>query len=226
MRQLRWIAFALFVILVSPAFARPAAASTAASIPSVTLEWTAPGDDSLVGNARFYDLRFSRYPITAQNFAFATRLNGVLLPGPPGTVQRFTLFGLTPGVQYYFAIRSGDEAGNWSAISNVVNYAAGTVDVLTELPAEPHFSSPYPNPAVFETRFTLSLPGPRRVLIEAFDLAGRRVRTIARGEYSGGTFTLAWNVRDEDGRPLKAGAYLVRGQIGESVFLRRVAVVR
>jgi hypothetical protein len=218
----RWIVGGILVAGLVMAVCPPA---SALSTHSVTLEWTAPGDDSLSGIAKTYDIRYSREPITEARFLYATRINSYLLPGPPGTLQRFTIFGLTPGIRYYFAVRTGDDNGNWSRISNVVSYDSGALDVVNVAPAEAHFSNPWPNPASNLARFTLSLPEPQWVRIEAFDLAGRVVRTLALGQYSGGTFDLVWDLRDGDGRLLRAGAYLVRGQIGEDIFLRRVTIV-
>ena len=48
----------------------------ATSAVSVTLRWTAPGDDGLAGRATRYDLRYSKTLITAANFASATVVNG------------------------------------------------------------------------------------------------------------------------------------------------------
>ena len=39
---------------------------------SVTLIWTAPGDDSLTGTATRYDIRYSLFPITDENFAYCS----------------------------------------------------------------------------------------------------------------------------------------------------------
>ncbi len=221
----RWIALGVLVVSLVAASWTPAGAAGGPSTHSVTLEWTAPGDDSLVGTAHLYDIRYSRTPITDANYNISPRVNAYLLPGPAGTKQRLTIFGLTPGIQYFFAMRSCDAAGNWSRISNIVSYYAGTLDASDGASVEAFFSSPWPNPASSLTRFTLSLPEPRWVRIEAFDLAGRRVGTIAIGEYGAGTVDLSWNLRDESGRTVRAGTYLVRGQIGENVFLRRVTVV-
>jgi hypothetical protein len=212
-------------ILALAALALAPLAVLAASPTSVTLVWTAPGDDGWTGTAKAYDIRFSREPITAANFQSASKLTSLLIPGPAGTRQAFSIFGLTPGVVYYFAIRTVDEAGNWSGVSNVVSYPGSTVDSRVHTPAPPHFSVPWPNPARSQARFTLSLPQDEWVRVEAFDVGGRMVRTLAYGQYSGGTFDLSWNLRDEEGQPLRAGTYLVRGQIGEAVFLRRVTVV-
>jgi chitodextrinase len=90
---------------------------------SLTLNWTAPGDDSLAGRAAQYDLRYSTATITAANFSSATRLTGMAAPAVVGTTETATVTGLSPGTTYYFAIKAGDDAGNWALISNVVSKA-------------------------------------------------------------------------------------------------------
>jgi len=102
-----------------PASATLVAGATTAS--SVTLSWVATGDDSLAGIAHHYELRWSASPITAANFASATLVaTGVPAPAAPGTTQGCTVGGLNRSVDLYFAIRVHDEAGNVSALSNVV----------------------------------------------------------------------------------------------------------
>ncbi|MBI1797100.1 MAG: fibronectin type III domain-containing protein [Candidatus Eisenbacteria bacterium] len=86
---------------------------------SATLSWAAVGDDSLTGNATSYDIRWSRSPITAANWASATTTTGAPTPGAPGTTQTFAVIGLTRQTTYYFAIKAIDDAGNPSALSNV-----------------------------------------------------------------------------------------------------------
>lgn len=93
------------------------AASTATAI---TLTWTAPGDDGSVGRATSYDLRRSTSTITPLNFDLATRVTGLTAPLPAGSTESYTVNGLSPDTTYHFAIKSADEAGNISPISNVV----------------------------------------------------------------------------------------------------------
>lgn len=87
---------------------------------AVTLTWTAPGDDSLVGQATEYDIRYATFPITEGNFGTATRWSGTKLPAAPGTLEALVITGLTPSTPYWFAIKTADEVPNWSAISNVL----------------------------------------------------------------------------------------------------------
>jgi hypothetical protein len=214
----------IFITLAAVVAALAIAHIAHAQSRSVTLSWTAPGDDGWIGQAKTYDIRFSRYPINASNFAYATHLNTSLLPGPSGRKETLTIFGLTEGVTYYFAVRTADESTNWSPVSNIA-YAAGGVAGVENLIIDPQFSSPRPNPSGNRASFAVTLPRAEWLRVEAFDIAGRKVKTVAFGEYSAGSFDLVWDLRDDSGRPLDAGAYMVRGQLGENVFLRRLTVV-
>jgi len=90
---------------------------------SIHLAFTTPADDSLVGTASQFDLRYSTSPITASNFASAIQVAGLPAPAAPGTQQSFTVTGLQPATTYWFAIKTADEVPNWSGISNVVSRA-------------------------------------------------------------------------------------------------------
>jgi phosphodiesterase/alkaline phosphatase D-like protein len=92
---------------------------TAQTDSTVTVQWTAVGDDSLTGTATSYDLRMSTSAITAANFGAATALTGEPAPAAPGTVQTFTVRNLSRQATYWFAIKATDDAANVSAISNV-----------------------------------------------------------------------------------------------------------
>lgn len=88
---------------------------------SVTLNWTTPGDDGMVGTASAFDLRYSTSPITATNFLAATRWTSMPVPASPGTQQSVTVTGLQANTTYYFAIKTADDVPNWSPISNIVS---------------------------------------------------------------------------------------------------------
>ena len=62
--------------------------------------------------------------------------------------------------------------------------------------------------------------------MEALDLAGRRVRRIAAGDLDAGSTTLAWDLRDDEGRRVAPGIYLLRVRTPEGARTRRAAVVR
>jgi hypothetical protein len=200
-------------------------AKAAGSSASVTLEWTAPGDDSLVGRAAQYDIRYHVLPLSEANFSvIGNRVTNVPAPSPAGTTERFTVTGLNPGTSYYFAIKTADEKGNWSRISNVVVRAGQGPVAAEDGERVVSFSAPYPNPCRTSARFAITVPEESDVRVEAFDVSGRLLRTLASGTQAAGDGTLVWDLRDSSGRTLGAGLYFVRARIGSSSFTRRVMV--
>ncbi len=106
----------------APDTVRPAASAIAVGTltdSTATLNWTAVGDDSLTGTATSYQIRYSTSPITAANFGSATAVSNPPTPLAAGTAQSVVVRGLSRQVTYYFALKTVDEAGNTSALSNV-----------------------------------------------------------------------------------------------------------
>lgn len=116
----------LVVAFALASLAMAGSAHAQITMTSVRLTWTAPGDDSLSGTAAAYDLRMSTSPIDAGNFASATVVTSLPTPLAAGTSQSKTVTGLTAATDYWFALKTRDDAGNWSGISNIVQ--ATTLD--------------------------------------------------------------------------------------------------
>ena len=87
---------------------------------SITLHWTAPGDDGDIGIATVYDIRYATSPISDANWNSAVQVSGEPVPSAAGSDESFTIDGLAPSTTYYFAIKAADEIPNWSTLSNVV----------------------------------------------------------------------------------------------------------
>lgn len=94
-------------------------ATSSPTTSSITLTWTAVGDDGGSGQASIYDVRYATSPITSANFGIATQASGEPSPKTAGQSESFTVSGLASGTNYYFALKVADETLNWSAISNV-----------------------------------------------------------------------------------------------------------
>ncbi|UCG52003.1 MAG: fibronectin type III domain-containing protein [Candidatus Latescibacterota bacterium] len=93
----------------------------ATAIDDVTfvLNWTAPGDDGMSGTAAQYDIRYSRNPILDEtNWDSSTPVAVTPPPNPAGFSEEFTVTGLDPHTNYFFVVKTGDEIGNWSGLSN------------------------------------------------------------------------------------------------------------
>jgi subtilisin family serine protease len=118
---------------IPPAAIDDLAASNPASN-TMDLDWTATGDDGLVGTASYYDVRYSTVPIDEGNFFDAARDYGAPDPGPSGTAEHMMVTGLDFNTLYYFAVKAIDEYGNYSDISNL---ATGTTLGVPDIDVSP-----------------------------------------------------------------------------------------
>lgn len=91
---------------------------------SITLYWTAVGDDSLKGRAHLYDLRYYILPLSEVNWPRAVRVGNVPLPAESGKPESVTVKGLRKGITYYFGLKVADEGHNWSELSNIAQVKA------------------------------------------------------------------------------------------------------
>ncbi|MEJ2722491.1 MAG: hypothetical protein P8181_15335 [bacterium] len=86
---------------------------------SYELTWTATGDDGISGTASEYDIRYWTQPIIDEtSWSLAAQVRDAPLPKPAGESESKLITGLTLGTSYYFAVKVGDEVGNWSGLSN------------------------------------------------------------------------------------------------------------
>ncbi len=83
------------------------------------LTWTAPGDDYMTGQATSYEIRHSPNPIVDETaWDAATPLESAPSPKATGEEETFVATGLTPGRSYFFGLKTSDELGNVSGVSN------------------------------------------------------------------------------------------------------------
>ena len=68
-----------------------------------------------------------------------------------------------------------------------------------------------PNPFRSSTTISYRTYAPARITLEIFDVQGRRVRTLLRGEHrTAGTWSVFWDSKDDTGRAVSAGSYFYR----------------
>jgi uncharacterized protein (TIGR02145 family) len=86
---------------------------------SITLSWTAPGDDGYDGTASKYDIRYLTSNTMESDWNNATQCTGEPAPKSAGGSESFKVTGLSPNTGYYFGMKTTDEVPNWSELSNV-----------------------------------------------------------------------------------------------------------
>jgi hypothetical protein len=182
----------------------------AATDSSVSLAWTAVGDDSLAGRASFYDVRAADHSFTPAEFESAPILRRVGARFESGDVERTTVRLPSAGTTYWFAIRAYDPDQRPSAVSSVIT-AATTTEPRSDRIALRPLGNPSRLPAVIRWQ---SAPGfsdaPQRLRI--FDPSGRVVRTIALGRGIRGS--ASWDGKDTKGHRVQSGLYILRLESG------------
>ena len=93
------------------------------TITSLTIGFTAVGDNALAGQATSYDIRISTSQITDANWSQAAAATGIPAPATAGTAEAITITGLQEDTTYYVALKVLDDLGDESDLSNVVTGA-------------------------------------------------------------------------------------------------------
>jgi hypothetical protein len=191
----------------------------------LVLHWVAPGDDGATGRATRYQIQMTTRPVALGDFTSGTLFD----PAPPdtaGTTQRFAIQGLSAGARYFFAIRTRDDAGNWSTASSLV-----TIMPPGHLrPPRPEGGSPAIVVRIEPGRLPVALEwsaaeiegAPARA-IEVYDVSGRRLRRFSLA--AGAEGVLRWDGRDEGGHRLPAGLYFARLTSGSLRAQARVVLI-
>jgi len=136
-----------------------------------------------------------------------------------GSVRGIAVAAL-PGDEVCFV--AFDAAGNASLPTCIFVAAPTGVPIGDEGPLA--FSVTSENPVRDEVRFQFTLPQRSRVDLAIYDLAGRRMAEVARGELEAGEHAAAWRL-DATGGRISAGVYFARFRAGTFEASRRVVVI-
>lgn len=74
-----------------------------------------------------------------------------------------------------------------------------------------------PNPFNPSTEISFQTPDRDRVRVSIFDMNGKMLGTLFEGEMPEGRHSMAWDGKDENGRPAPSGVYILMVQAGPSI---------
>ena len=103
---------------------------------TVSLTWSAPGDDWNDGQASAYDVRYAQSSDSlSMRFRQSRQAPVAFAPSAPGTAETLVVDGLDPGTRYHFAVKTADEVPNWSEVSDLASRT--TLAPVDRIPPEP-----------------------------------------------------------------------------------------
>lgn len=99
------------------------------------------------------------------------------------------------------------------------------VEPAPAAPLELALAPPAPNPTHGRTRIAFTLPAEGPVRLSIYDVAGRRVQSLADGIRAAGQHSIDWSGRGSRGERLEAGVYIVRLEAAGRHLTRRIAIL-
>lgn len=128
-------------------------------------------------------------------------------------LNRFRFLGDSLG---YAAGRSVHKLANWSAVG------VDEIPVVTALPTTVN----YPNPFSGGTSVHFTLDRATRVVIDVYDVLGRRLTRLVDAHHVPGSHSVEWDGRTDSGARVPAGSYLYAVATDAGTVVRAMHIVR
>lgn len=169
---------------------------------TTTLQW-APNAEPDLATYRIYRGQWTNFP-----------------PGPANLVAEVagTSYADPAGQPQIYKLCAVDTHGNASPYATFLPEVDTGADAATLTFFD--LAGANPAPGAFALRFGLAQRAYATLVV--LDPAGRRVRTLARGEYEAGEHAAPWDGRDEEGRAVAPGLYFARFETPGFAATRRI----
>ena len=119
-----------------------------------------------------------------------------------------------------YIVSSGFWGGGIMVTGVDEKYEVGIPDRMALLPA-------YPNPFNPSITIPYQLSDKTKVYITVFDILGRRVRYLVNGiKQDTGVYTISWDGKDNQGKNISSGTYIINFKTENFVKSQRVILVR
>jgi hypothetical protein len=150
----------------------------------------------------------------------------------------YTLTGTLEEGTYYWKVFAYTLQGIYRASSEIVQFTAaeltGTGDdgPVILLPRSFDLKQNYPNPFNPHTTISFDIPnlgekGKEKTTtaqLNIYDIRGRLVRALYRGELESGRYQFSWDGRNESGRSVPSGIYIYRLVAGDWSSVKKMVL--
>jgi hypothetical protein len=138
-------------------------------------------------------------------------------------------FRATAGMTYSFRVnRYSGTAGSYTIIATRSSVTVGVEknSDMAIIPRELVLEQNYPNPFNPSTSIQYGLPESERVRITIYSLLGQEVAELTNAVQSPGSYRVVWNGKDQRGKDMPSGIYLIRLQAGSNQLVKKAMLVR
>ena len=145
--------------------------------------------------------------------------DSVPLEGVTGDLYRAAIPWQPVGTEIAYYLSAADASGRHETLPRTApggSYRFAVIDNPAGIPipfpaaATPPSLALHPTIGTGEVRLDLSLPRAGSLAVDVFDLGGRRLATLVRGDHDAGGLGVRWDGTDDHGTPCPGGVYLIR----------------
>ena len=111
----------------------------------------------------------------------------------------------------------GQQNSSFDALSNDINELLPSVFALHQN---------YPNPFNPSTNINYDLPEESHVTITVFDIIGKHVKTLVKGNQLAGFKTIRWDGKNQNNENVAAGMYVYQIKSGLNVLSKKMILLR
>jgi hypothetical protein len=131
------------------------------------------------------------------------------------------------GVEFNLQVNDGGMFWIDNMIVRKIGELPISVDEEPAIPLVFALEQNYPNPFNPTTQIQFSLPEQADVLLEVYDVLGRRVATLINNDtYNAGWHSVTWDATNQSGRTISSGLYIYRLQAGNRVDVKRMMFIK
>jgi len=127
---------------------------------------------------------------------------------------------------YSAAGRGEDNPKNLTLVVGRQDYMANKLIEFQLVPTTVELSHNFPNPFNPSTTIRYGLPNPNRTTLTVYNILGKKVKTLINSELmEAGYHAAVWDGRDDAGRAVANGTYIIRMQAGSFVQVRKMLLL-
>ena len=175
---------------------------------TIDLSWTAPAGG---GNPD--------YNIYRSNDGTAFSLLG------SGPQSSYSDNSAVSGALYWYFVTAVYLEGQ-SAPTDTMSTAITGIETDGGLPGEFVMAQNYPNPFNPTTEIQFALPERATVDLAIYNTLGQKIRTLVSGVRSAGVFTVAWDGKNDLGKPVTSGIYMYKIVSGQHQAIRKMILMK
>ncbi len=140
---------------------------------------------------------------------------------------QYSFSNLIFGESYTAGVSAVYDAEETAVIPLQFVYEPVGIEETTHLSLLTSHLSNYPNPFNPSTTIKLELAEAGKVELAIYNIKGQKVKTLIDAQLSSGEMTCTWNGRDEKGKRVASGEYIVKLQVnGEKKTVRKILLVK